>query len=70
MQRRAVAVLRVGCARLFERGDGGLAVAQPLAHLAEREPGRGVVRRKLQRLRQQIGGGGQIALAIASRAHS
>ena len=62
MQTRAVAILRVGRPRLFERRDGAVALAQLLAQLAEREPGRGIAGRQLERLHQQIGGGGEIAL--------
>ena len=62
MQRCAVAILRVSGLRLLEGRNGAVAVAQFLAHVAEREPGRGITGREFQRLRQQIAGGGKIAL--------
>ena len=52
MQARAVAILRVGRPRLRERRDGAVALAQLLAQLAERKPGRGVAGRQLERLHQ------------------
>ena len=54
----------VGGLRLAKRCDRGLALAELFANFAEREPGRGKVRRKLDRLQQQIGGGGEIAFQL------
>ena len=65
MQRGAVTILRVGRPRLRERRDRTGAVAQFFAQLAEHEPGRGITRRQLERLHQQIGGAGKIALGLA-----
>ena len=39
-------------------------LAELLADFAEREPGRGEIRRQLDRLLQQVGGGGEIALQL------
>ena len=65
MQRGAVTILRVGCPRLRKRRNGAGAVAQFFPQLAEHKPGRGVTRRQLKRLHQQIGGGRKIALGLA-----
>ena len=64
MQAGAVAIVGIGRARLAERRDRGLALAELLADFAEREPGRGKIRRELGRLQQQVGGGGEIALQL------
>ena len=56
--------LGIGGLRLAKRRDRRVALAELLADFAEREPGRGEVRRELGRLQQQIGGGGQIALQL------
>ena len=61
LQPRAVIILRIGVARLLESGDRAVAVAELVADGAEREPGRGEARRKLDGLRQDIGGAGKIA---------
>jgi hypothetical protein len=53
-----VAVLRIGGACPADRRR---VVAEPRLDLAEREPGRGEARRQLDRLRIEIGGGGEIA---------
>ena len=63
VQFRAVTVLRIGVGRFPERRHRAVAIVQSLAHLAEREPGCGIARRQFQRLRQQVGGGREIALA-------
>src|SRR5580704_15752555 len=62
LQPGAVIVLGVGVARLLESGDSAVAVAELVADGAEREPGRGEAWRQLDRLRQNIGGAGKIAL--------
>ena len=62
LQPRAVIVLGVGVARLLPRRDRPCPVAEIVANGAEREPGGGEVGRKLDRLRQDIGGAGEIAL--------
>ena len=63
-QAGAVAVVRVGVARPAKRRDRRIALAELFANLAEREPGRGKARREFDRLQQQIGGGGEIALQL------
>jgi hypothetical protein len=63
-ERRAMPVIGVGRTRPRERLDRSSAVAEPLAHLAEPEPGGGKIRRPLDRLREQIGGGLQIATRL------
>ena len=62
LQPRAVIILGIGVARLLERGDGAVAVAELVADGAEREPGGGEAGRQLDGLRQNIGGAGKIAL--------
>ena len=59
-----MAVAGIGRARLPKRRDRRVVLAELLADFAEREPGRGEIRRELDRLLQQIGGGGQIALQL------
>ncbi len=61
LQPRAVVVRGVGIAGLPERRDRAVAVAEPVADGAEREPGGRELRRKLHRLHKNIGGGGKIA---------
>jgi hypothetical protein len=56
-----VPVIRIGSTRALKCLDRGCAVAKPLVHLPEAEPGGGEVGRPLDRLREQIGGGLQIA---------
>src|SRR5580692_9220582 len=62
LQPCAVIILRVGGARLLERGNSAVAVAKLVADGAEREPGRGEARGELDGLRQNVGGAGHIAL--------
>ena len=62
LQPRAVIILGVGVARLLPRRDRPCPVAEIVANGAEREPGGGEVGRKLDRLRQDIGGAGEVAL--------
>src|SRR5437588_11971291 len=57
-------VLGVGVARLAERGDRFIALAELLANVGKREPRRGEARRKLDRLFEQIGGSGEISLEL------
>ena len=59
-----MAVVGIGAPRLAERRDRRLVLAELFADFAEREPGRGEVRRQFDRLQQQIGGGGEIALQL------
>ena len=54
----------IGGLRPAKRCDRGLALAELFTNGAEREPGRGKVRRKLDRLQQQIGGGGEVAFQL------
>ncbi len=61
LQARAVIIVGVGVAGLRERRDRAVAVAEPVADGAKREPGRGEVRRELHRLRQDIGRRGKVA---------
>ena len=64
MQGGAVAVLRVGFPCLLESRNGGAAIAKLFTQLTKHEPGRGISRRQLERLRQQISGAGKIALGL------
>ncbi len=64
MQAGAVLVLRVGLARFPECGDGLVALTEFLAEFAEREPRGCEIGRELERLLQQVGGGGQVALEL------
>ena len=59
-----MAIVRIRVARFSKRRDRLFALAEPLANFTEREPGRGEAGRKLGRLQQQIGGGGEIALEL------
>jgi hypothetical protein len=61
LQPRAVVILGIGVAGMPKAAMAPLAVAEPVADGAEREPGRGEARRKLDGLRQDIGGAGKIA---------
>ena len=65
MQRGTVTILRVGHSCLRECLDSAGAVAQFFAQLAEHKPGRRVTGRKFERLHQQIGGAGKVALGFA-----
>ena len=65
-----MAVGGIGGLRPAKRRDRGLALAELFTDVAEREPGRGEVRRKLDRLQQQIGGGGRDRLSAADRARN
>jgi hypothetical protein len=56
-----VIIVRVGAARRAKRRHRAVAIAEPVADGAEREPGGGEARRRLDRLRQNIGRGGKIA---------
>ena len=62
LQPRAVVILRIGIAGMAERGNGAVTVAELIADRAKRKPCGGKARRQLDRLRQDIGGTGQIAL--------
>ena len=55
-------ILRIVIARRAQGGDGAVAVAEPVADGAEREPGRCEGRRKFHRLRQDVGRARKIAL--------
>ncbi len=59
-----MSVLRVGRDGFAKRRDRHLALAELFANFAEREPGRGKAGREIDRLQQQIGGGGKIALHL------
>ncbi|MEY9125065.1 hypothetical protein ABIA09_004627 [Bradyrhizobium yuanmingense] len=65
-QVQAGAVLVPGVASPgFTKGrDGLVALAELLTDLAEREPGRGEIRCKLDRLLQEVGRGGKVALEL------
>ena len=56
LQTRTVIILGVGLSRMLERGDRPGTVAEPVADGAKRKPRRGETRRKLDRLRHDIGG--------------
>ena len=60
----AVAVVGIAGLGLLKRRDRRIVLAEFFADVAEREPGGGEIRRQLDRLQQQIGGGGQIALQL------
>ena len=57
-------IVGVGGVGFAERRDRSIALTQFLANFAEREPGGDEIRRQFDRLQQQIGGGGQIALQL------
>ena len=57
-------VLGIGFSRFPERRDRRIALAEPFANFAQREPGGGEAGRKFDRLQQQIGGGDKIALQL------
>ena len=59
-----MAVIGIAGLRLAKRRDRRIVLAEFFADFAEREPGRGEIRRQFDRLQQQIGGGGQIALQL------
>ena len=61
MKARAVAILRIGRARLAERRDRAGPIAELGADRAEREPCGGEVWRQRQRLVHEIGGIPEIA---------
>ena len=63
-QAGAVAVAGIARLRLAERRDGRIKLAQHFADAGEREPGGCEIRRQFDRLHQNIGGGGQIALQL------
>lgn len=63
-QARAVTILRIGIARGTKGRDRRLIPAKLPVDLAEGEPGGGEFRRDLDRLLEQVGGGGQIALQL------
>ena len=67
MQPRAVIILGVGVARLLPRRDRPGPVAEIVANGAEREPGGGEVGRKLDRLRQDIGGAARSPRGVIER---
>src|ERR1700722_3153334 len=62
LQPCAVIVLTVCIARLFESGNGAVAVSELIADGAQREPGRGEARCQLDRLRQNVSRARKIAL--------
>ncbi|MGY3362617.1 hypothetical protein ACVWZK_009280 [Bradyrhizobium sp. GM0.4] len=64
MQMSAMLIARVGLARFAKGRNGLVALAELRADFAEREPGRGEIRRNLDGLLQQVGGGRQIALEL------
>jgi hypothetical protein len=61
MQDGAAVVLWIERKRPLQRVDGTRAVAELRCGLAEREPGGGEGRLRLGRLREQVGGGGEVA---------
>ena len=61
LQARPVIVLRIGVAGLREGSHRAVAVAEPVADGAEREPGGGKARCNRDGLRQHVGRGGKIA---------
>ena len=60
----AVAVAGIAGLRLLKRRDRRIVLAELFADIGEREPGGREIRRQFDRLQQQIGGGGQIALQL------
>src|SRR6185437_8833154 len=64
MQPGAVPILCIGADRPAERRDRPITLADFLANFAEQEPGRWKIRRQLDSLFEQIGGGDQIALQL------
>ena len=64
MQAGAVPILRIGADRLTERRNRPIALANPFANLAKREPGRRKIRCQFDRLFEQIGSSNQIALQL------
>src|SRR5262245_43557263 len=65
MQGGTMAIKWICRPRLFECVNCTGTVAELLAQLAERKPGRGIAGRKLEHLRQQFGGARKIALGLA-----
>src|SRR6185437_3256713 len=61
LQPRAMVILPVGCAYLFEGRNRSFAIAEPVANGAQRKPSGGKARRQFQRLHQDIGGAGKVA---------
>ena len=61
LQPRAVVILRVGIAGPRECGNRAVAVAEPVADGAEREPGGGEAWHELHRLGENIGRRGKVA---------
>ena len=59
-----MAIIGIAGLRLLKRRDGRIVLAEFFADIGEREPGGREIRRQLDRLHQQIGGGGQIALQL------
>ena len=59
-----MAVVGIGGARFAKRRDRRVALAELLADFAKREPGRDEIRRELDRLLEEIGGGGEVALQL------
>ena len=59
-----MAVTGIAGLRVLIGRNGRIMLAEFFADAGKREPGRGEVRRKLDRLQQQIRGGGQIALQL------
>jgi hypothetical protein len=60
----AVAITGIAGLRRAERFDGCGVFAELFAEFAEREPGRGEIRRQFDRLQEQVRSGGQIALHL------
>ena len=59
-----MAIIGICLACPAKGGDRGLAFAKLLTDFAEHEPGRCELRRKLDRLLKEVGGGGKIALQL------
>ena len=59
-----MAVIGIAGLGLLKRRDGRIMLAELFADIGEREPGGREIRRQLDRLHQQIGGGRQIALQL------
>src|SRR5262245_32777582 len=64
MDRSAMMVRRVCCGRVLESRNCSDAIAEHFTQPAEDEPGRGIAGRQLERLYQQFGGPGEIALCL------
>ena len=61
-------ILGVGVAGPLERGNGAVAVAEPVANGAERKPSRGEARHDFDGLRQNIRRAGKVAARRRDRA--